>query len=158
MRLHGSSRRRLPHACLHAAAAVLVCAAAAGAQPPSVGKPELERASAEAVQVASEWSERLAARGVTEEDTPPPPVAPEVIRRRMQDNPHPLGILEAKDVEVVLARFEEQFNQSLIGRRVTLDTTNASAVETFASFLSQIERHLSQADQLRILTHQALKG
>jgi hypothetical protein len=81
---------------------------------------------------------------------------PEIIRRRMRENPQPLGILQAKDVETVLERFEQQYDESLIRRRFTLDTTDASVAETFQAFLSQIEAHLSQRDQLRILTHQAL--
>ncbi|MGE0449929.1 MAG: DUF5916 domain-containing protein [Vicinamibacterales bacterium] len=66
---------------MHAACAVLLWAAAAGAQPPAAVRAGADLPSTEAAQMASEWSALLAARGVTEQDAPLPPVAPEVIRR-----------------------------------------------------------------------------
>ncbi len=82
--------------------------------------------------------------------------SPEVIRQRMQANPHPLSPLLEKDVDVVLGRFAEEFEASLIRRKMTLDATTASPAEMLQEFVKQIERYLNQNDKLRILAHRAL--
>ena len=80
----------------------------------------------------------------------------EVIAQRMHDNPQPRGVLQEKDIEYVLQRFEEEYQGSLIRRKFTLDTTTATVEETLAEFAEQIELYLSDADRLRMLAHQAL--
>ncbi len=82
--------------------------------------------------------------------------SPEVIRERMAADPDHRSVLQEKDIELVLKRFEELFAASLIRRQFALETTTASIEETFAEFLSNIEGYLTQADRLRILTHQNL--
>ncbi len=80
----------------------------------------------------------------------------DVIRRRMRQNPHPRCMLKEADVEWVLNRFQEEYTNSLIRRRFTLDTTSASVEETLQEFLRLMEAHLTPADRLRILSHQAI--
>jgi len=82
--------------------------------------------------------------------------SPEVIVRRMRENPHPRCILQEKDVEFVLGRFQEEFTNSTIIRKLALDTTRATEEETFQEFLKQLELHLTQQDRLRMLTHKLL--
>jgi len=82
--------------------------------------------------------------------------SPEVIRQRMNGNPHPHCILKDQDVELVLQRFEEEYNRSGIRRRFMLDTTNATVQETFQEFLRQMEPHFTEADRLALLTHERL--
>jgi len=82
--------------------------------------------------------------------------SPEVIRQRMNENPHPRCILKDRDVELVLQRFEEEYNRSGIRRRFMLDTTNATVQETFQEFLRQMEPHFTEADRLALLTHERL--
>ena len=84
--------------------------------------------------------------------------SPQVIRSRMKDAPHPGGLVQDKDVEQVLQRFEEEYARSMIRKKFTLDTSTATVQETLAEFVENIEPHLTDADRLRILTHMALKG
>ena len=77
----------------------------------------------------------------------------DVIRRRMEESPRPRSILKEQDAELVLRRFQEEYDDSLIGRRFTLDTSDASVDETFQEFLTQMRPHLSQVDHLRIVSH-----
>ena len=82
--------------------------------------------------------------------------SPTVIRQRKRENPHPHCVLKDKDVELILQRFDEEYNQSWIRRRLALDTTESTAEETLREFVGQMEPHLSNADRLRIVSHQAL--
>ena len=74
--------------------------------------------------------------------------SPEVILKRMRSNPHEKSLLQEKDVEFVLARFQEEFDNSLIDRRFTLDTTSATVEETLEEFRQQIEPYLTPKDRL----------
>ena len=84
--------------------------------------------------------------------------SPEVILKRMRSNPHEKSLLQEKDVEFVLARFSEEFDNSLIDRRFTLDTTSATVEETLEEFRQQIEPYLTPKNQLRIFSNQAEKN
>src|SRR5207245_2756302 len=85
--------------------------------------------------------------------------SPEVIRQRMREHRHLHCPLKEADVERVLERFQAEYDESMIRRRFTLEVTNASLPETFQEFLRHMEPHLTQADRLRILSHQAaIKG
>ena len=63
---------------------------------------------------------------------------PEVVRRRMAENPHPNGILKEKDVELVLQRFREEFERSRLTRKIQLDTSDATVEETLQDFVKKI--------------------
>jgi len=76
----------------------------------------------------------------------------DLIRERMRAQPRARGILQEKDVDLVLDRFREEYNNSLIYRRFTLDTTDATPEESLQAFLRQIWPHLSQGDRLRMLS------
>ena len=77
--------------------------------------------------------------------------SPEVIRKRITAHPERKSVLQEKDVESVLQRFDELYAGSLIRRRFTLDTSTASLEETFAEFLGSMEKHFTQSDRLRML-------
>ena len=64
--------------------------------------------------------------------------SPEVVRQRMRENPHPQCILKDQDVELVLRRFEEEYNQSWMRRRFMLDTSDSTVEETLQEFLQHI--------------------
>ncbi|MDA1190000.1 MAG: hypothetical protein O2854_10070 [Chloroflexi bacterium] len=81
---------------------------------------------------------------------------PDVIRKRKNENPHQYNVIEDKDIEFLLERFEQEVSWSLIHRRIVLDTSKATVQETLAEFEEKIEPLLSEADRLRILTHQVL--
>jgi hypothetical protein len=82
--------------------------------------------------------------------------SPEVIASRMKENPHRHGVVPEKDIERVLDRFEEEFESSLIGSKLALDTSDATVGETVAEFVRRVEPHLTEADRLRMLTRGAL--
>ena len=76
----------------------------------------------------------------------------DVIRRRMRASPRARGILKGDDVEMVLDRFAEEYRDSLLHRRVELDTTAASVEETLDEFRRRVWPNLSPDDLLRIST------
>jgi len=79
----------------------------------------------------------------------------DVISRRMGENPHPWSLVREEDIDHVLQRFEEEYRNSLLRRKFALDTSDVAVEQTLAEFAAQIEKHLSQADRLRLLAHQA---
>ncbi len=89
--------------------------------------------------------------------------SPDAIAERMQKSPNVRdqrgerpAILQEEDIEPALEGFEREFGKTLIRKRITIDNTDTSPDETLEEFASQVERLLSQADRLRILTNQAL--
>ena len=83
--------------------------------------------------------------------------SPEVIRRRMREAPHENAVVQEKDIELVLRRFEEESERSSLTHKFVLDTSTATVKETLAEFVQKIKPHLTQTDRLRILTHRALQ-
>ena len=82
----------------------------------------------------------------------------EIIAGRMRENPHPRPVVQERDIELVLQRFEEQYRDSLIYKKFAIDTSDANPVETLEAFATQIEKHLSQSDRLRLIAHQSWPG
>ena len=80
---------------------------------------------------------------------------PEVIARRMRDNPHRRPVVQEQDIEHVLQRFEEEYQDSLLRKKFALDTSDATVKQTLAEFAENLKPHLTQADQLRLLAHQS---
>ena len=78
--------------------------------------------------------------------------SPEVIARRMRENPRPKGPLLEKDIDFVLRRFEEEYASTLIRNRFALDTSEATIEDTFSEFVTNIQPHLTDEDRLRILS------
>ena len=83
--------------------------------------------------------------------------SPEVIARRMKEAPHPRGPVQEKDIEHVLARFDQEFGASLIRYRFTLDTSTATPDETLAEFVELMRSHMSESDRTRLLAFQATR-
>jgi hypothetical protein len=82
--------------------------------------------------------------------------SPEIVRRRMAENPHPYNILKEQDVEFVLQRFDEEYSRSGIRRRFQLDTTDATVKETLQAFIRHMEPHFSEQDRLALLGHKRI--
>ena len=74
----------------------------------------------------------------------------------MDENPHEYQVLQNKDVEHVLDRFEAEYANSLIGRRFVLDTSYVNISDTLAEFQEKIEPLLTNQDRLRMLAHSNL--
>lgn len=78
----------------------------------------------------------------------------DVIRRRRSAMAQPQPFPREEDIELVQGLFESEFESSLIGRRIVLDTSStATAQETLGKFVEQIQPHLAAADRERIRTH-----
>ena len=63
-------------------------------------------------------------------------------------------MVQEKDIEHVLQRFEEEYRDSLIRKKFALDTSDVTVEQTLAEFAGEIKNHLSEADRLRLLAHQ----
>ncbi|MBT5320339.1 MAG: hypothetical protein HOL45_10590 [Chloroflexi bacterium] len=81
----------------------------------------------------------------------------DVIKNRMQDDPHENGIVQSGDVDKVQARFQEIVDWSLLGNKITIDNSGA-LVDTMAQFVDKIEPYLTDTDRSRILAHKVLSG
>jgi len=79
----------------------------------------------------------------------------EALQKRMRENLHPKSLLKEKDLDFVSARFQEEFDNSLIDRRFAVDTTNATVEETLQEFVQQIKPYLTPKDRLRIIQQHA---
>ncbi len=90
--------------------------------------------------------------------------SPKVIRQRIaapEDNrttprdSEPFGpptarVVRESDVELVLERFEEEFQDSLISNRFTLDTSTATIDETMTQFIEKAVPLLSTEDRRQV--------
>ena len=54
-----------------------------------------------------------------------------------------VSLVQEKDIERVLARFEEEYDKSLIRNKFALDTSTATIDETLAEFAREIKPHLA---------------
>ena len=77
--------------------------------------------------------------------------SPDVIRRRMAEHPHSRQLVPEKDIEMVSARFEEEFERSAIADKLTVDTSTDTVEQSLANLLEQYDPFLSDADKLRIV-------
>jgi hypothetical protein len=59
-------------------------------------------------------------------------------------------ILKERDVSMVLDRFREECDSSLLHSKLTLDTTSSTAEETLRRFQKQMSPFLSQTDRRRM--------
>ena len=85
--------------------------------------------------------------------------APDTIRKRMSSHPDQhrsasggavvRQLVQPEDVELVLQRFEEEVEASLIQKRIVLDTTDKTVDETMREFVEKYEPFVSNADLLR---------
>ena len=84
--------------------------------------------------------------------------SPDVIKKRMKENPHPYPVVPEGDVEHVTQRFEEEYNNSLIRQKFKLDTSNATVEESVAEFAGKIHPYLTDGDLLRLGLRQGKAG
>ena len=59
-------------------------------------------------------------------------------------------MIREADIPHILDRFDDEYAQSLIPRKLVLDTTTATADATFAQFLGEGRPHLSTTDRRRL--------
>ena len=78
--------------------------------------------------------------------------SPDVIRRRMNEAPHKYPVVQEKDVEHVLHRFDEEVFNSLL-TRIQLDTSTNTVQGVVEEFAEKIQAHLSLEDRMAMHTH-----
>ena len=71
----------------------------------------------------------------------------EVIGRRMREDPHEHQIVREVDIPHVLARFEEEYEESIIEKKFVLDTTDTTPEKTLDEFLKKFEPYFTNADR-----------
>ncbi len=84
--------------------------------------------------------------------------APDVIRKRMAASPHPYPVVPEEDVEQIIQRFEEEFENSLLRQRFRLDTSTATVAESVAEFAAKIQPYLTAGDLLRQTLQRGMAG
>ena len=77
--------------------------------------------------------------------------SPETIAERMRENPHSDNTIKEEDIELLLERFDEEYNKSIIYPKFILDTTDKTPEETLNEFVELMSPHLSQYDLLRMV-------
>ncbi len=81
--------------------------------------------------------------------------SPDVIRKRMKDAPHQGQVIDEKDVETVLQRFQEEYDNAVFFNRMEIDTSTATVQESLAEWVEKMEPFWMDADRLRMLTRRA---
>jgi hypothetical protein len=77
--------------------------------------------------------------------------SPEAIAERMAESPLEYGVVSRADIELVLRRFEEEYEMSQIRNKLDLETSDVTVEETLAEFLVKVEPYLSRADRIRLV-------
>ncbi len=77
--------------------------------------------------------------------------SPEVIAKRMKENPHKYPVVPERDIADVLQKFEEAYQNSSIKSKIMLDTSTATVDETVAEFSEKIQPYLSESELMRLL-------
>ena len=78
---------------------------------------------------------------------------PEVIQERMTEDPHAYTIIKEQDIPMLLERFREEFGQSLLRRRIQIDTSDLTPDELLQEFLTAVEPLLKTQDLVRLMMH-----
>ena len=73
--------------------------------------------------------------------------SPEVIAKRMRENPHKYPVVPEGDIPDVLQKFEEAHQNSSIRNKITVDTSTATVDETVADFAEKIRPYLSESER-----------
>ena len=61
----------------------------------------------------------------------------EVIQRRMETDLHEYSLIKKEDIPMLLDRFQEEFDASLIPNKIQIDTSNMTPDELLQAFLSE---------------------
>ncbi len=66
--------------------------------------------------------------------------SPEAIHRRMETNPHEYSLIKKEDIPMILHRFQQEFDASLIPNKLQIDTSDLAPDALLRTFLSQSAR------------------
>jgi len=87
---------------------------------------------------------------------------PDVIRDRMSDGTtlypkrHANTMFKAKDAEYITDRFQEEFDNSLIRQRFSIDTTDSSPEDSLREFISKVEPYLTGTDKAKMTSYKTV--
>ncbi len=81
---------------------------------------------------------------------------PEVVKRRMAENPNLESPLRLEDVEKVLKAYDEEYEISLIRRRFIIDGSDITVDAMFEQWKTKIQSFLSPIDMQRIMARKVL--
>jgi hypothetical protein len=73
-----------------------------------------------------------------------------VIRNRKKETPHRYNLVEDDDVELLLDRFNEEFENSLLENKIRIDTSEATVEESLAEFVEQFTPLMTDVDRERM--------
>lgn len=71
---------------------------------------------------------------------------PDVIKRRMKDDPHEYPVVPESDIEECQAEFQREFGQSWFKRKLQIDTSDLAPAQLLTQFLGDVVPHLSERD------------
>ena len=72
----------------------------------------------------------------------------EVIARRMQQDSHEYQVVPESDIEEIQAAFDQEYRKTWIMRKLTIDTSDLTAVGLLEVFLEASIPHLDTRDLL----------
>jgi len=82
--------------------------------------------------------------------------SPEAVLERMRAHPQPRCVVTEQNYEQILKRFDEEFQHSLIRKKVTIDTTGKTVEQSFQELLGQLRGHWTHGDMARLAGQQHL--
>lgn len=71
---------------------------------------------------------------------------PEVIRARLEANPHPHTLVPSNDIPLVLEQFQEEVSKSWIRRKFEIDTSDLTPQQLLEIFLERSVPYLNPSD------------
>ena len=80
----------------------------------------------------------------------------DVIQNRMAEGKSPFPdrhagtLFKPEDAEFILGRFQEEFDNSLIKNKITIDTTDVTVDESLQEFISKVDPYLTDEDRERM--------
>ena len=72
----------------------------------------------------------------------------DVVRARMESDPHPHQLVPSEDVTEILERFEEEVRHSWIKHKLKIDTSDLTPEKLLDTFLEKSKPHLNTRDLL----------
>ncbi|MEE2710161.1 MAG: hypothetical protein VYA69_11240 [Gemmatimonadota bacterium] len=72
----------------------------------------------------------------------------DVVRRRMQSDPHTHQLVPSEDVTEILERFEEEVRHSWIKHKMKIDSSHLTPEKLVSAFLEASKPHLNTRDML----------
>ena len=69
-------------------------------------------------------------------------------------NPHRNEVVPEQDIPLIIDRFQEEFNDSKIKNKISIDTTSDTIDQSVKKLAKKIEPYLNHEDRLKLLLNQ----